>query len=144
MPTRAVDGIPNGEVAGVEPSDEFDEVQGVLEHLWMRQVDSLGFFHVLQVDSGNRISAVFWADARARAAYGSFDDAVALDTTYRRTRYMPPLMVFWGVNHHLQGVTFGCCLLMDENKTTHLWLLNTWLAVMDGDSCRHPDLLVTD
>ncbi|XP_062233899.1 protein FAR1-RELATED SEQUENCE 5-like [Phragmites australis] len=143
MPTGALDGTPNGGVAGAGPSGELGEVQGVLEHLRKRQAESPGFFYAMQVDGGNRVTGVFWADARARAAYGSFGDAVTLDTTYQKTRYMPPVAVFQGVNHHLQGVTLGCCLLMDETKASYLWLLDTWLAAMGGGR-RHPGLLVTD
>uniref|UniRef100_A0A0A9E1E9 Protein FAR1-RELATED SEQUENCE n=1 Tax=Arundo donax TaxID=35708 RepID=A0A0A9E1E9_ARUDO len=143
MPTGAVDGTSNGGVAGAALSSELDEVPVLLEHLRKRQAESPGFFYAMQVDGGNRVSCVFWADPRARAAYGSSGDAVTLDTTYRKARYMPPVAAFCGVNHHLQGVTLGCCLLLDETKATYLWLLDTWLAAVGGGR-RHPGLLVTD
>ncbi|XP_040381144.1 protein FAR1-RELATED SEQUENCE 5-like [Oryza brachyantha] len=146
-PTGAPAAVGNGaalfcnRLVRANPAGVRAEVQDVLDYLRKMQAESTGFFYAMQVDSGNCVTNVFWADAKARMAYKSFGDAVTFDTTYRKTKYMMPFAVFRGINHHLQGITFGCCLLMDETKGSYAWLFDTWLAAMGG---RQPDLLVTD
>ncbi|KAL5200647.1 hypothetical protein ABZP36_021850 [Zizania latifolia] len=145
-PAAVANGAPNGgaffnRVIRANPAGVRDEVQDVLDYLRKTQAESPGFFYAMQVDSSNCVTNVFWADAKSRMAYKSFGDAVTFDTTYRKTKYMMPFAAFRGINHHLQGITFGCCLVMDETKSSYTWLFDTWLAAMGG---RHPDLLVTD
>ncbi|XP_072966302.1 protein FAR1-RELATED SEQUENCE 5-like isoform X1 [Typha angustifolia] len=125
----------------VNPFGEGGEAQGLLEYLKKMQAENPAFFYAIQVDNNNCMTNVFWADAKARMAYQHFGDAVTFDTTYKKTKYMMPFAMFRGVNHHLQSVPFGCCLLMDETKGSYIWLFETWLTAMGG---RHPDLLVTD
>lgn len=146
-PAAVGNGAPNGgpsfcnRLVRANPAGVRAEVQDLLDYLRKMQAESPGFFYAMQVDSGNCVTNVFWADAKARMAYKSFGDAVTFDTTYRKTKYMMPFAVFRGINHHLQGIIFGCCLLMDETKSSYTWLFDTWLAAMGG---RQPDLLVTD
>ncbi|CAA6675163.1 unnamed protein product [Spirodela intermedia] len=118
--------------------------RGSSEHLGVPEEDAgrnPAFFYAIQVDNNNCMTNVFWADAKARLAYNYFGDSVTFDTTYKKTKYMMPFATFRGVNHHLQSVTFGCALLMDETKGSYIWLFETWLAAMGG---RHPVSLVTD
>jgi len=125
----------------VNPFGEGGEAQGLLEYLKRMQAENPAFFYAIQVDNNNCMTNVFWADARSRMAYQHFGDAVTFDTTYKKTKYMMPFATFRGVNHHLQSVTFGCALLMDETKGSYVWLFETWIAAMGG---RHPISLVTD
>ncbi|CAA6672087.1 unnamed protein product [Spirodela intermedia] len=125
----------------VNPFGEGGEAQSILEYLKRMQAENPAFFYAIQVDNNNCMTNVFWADAKARLAYNYFGDSVTFDTTYKKTKYMMPFATFRGVNHHLQSVTFGCALLMDETKGSYIWLFETWLAAMGG---RHPVSLVTD
>lgn len=125
----------------VNPFGEGGEAQGLLEYLKRMQAENPAFFYAIQVDNNNCMTNVFWADAKSRVAYRHFGDAVTFDTTYKKTKYMMPFATFRGVNHHLQSVTFGCALLMDETKGSYVWLFETWIAAMGG---RHPVSLVTD
>ncbi|KAJ6805579.1 protein FAR1-RELATED SEQUENCE 5-like [Iris pallida] len=125
----------------VNPFGEGGEAQDILEYLKRMQAENPAFFYAIQVDNNNCMTNVFWADARSRMAYQSFGDSVTFDTTYKKTKYMMPFATFRGVNHHLQLVTFGCALLMDETKGSYVWLFETWVAAMGG---RHPVSLLTD
>uniref|UniRef100_A0A1D1Y705 Protein FAR1-RELATED SEQUENCE n=1 Tax=Anthurium amnicola TaxID=1678845 RepID=A0A1D1Y705_9ARAE len=125
----------------VNPFGEGGEAQSLLEYLKRMQAENPAFFYAIQVDNNNCMTNVFWADAKARLAYNYFGDSVTFDTTYKKTKYMMPFATFRGVNHHLQSVTFGCTLLMDETKGSYVWLFETWLAAMGGHP---PASLVSD
>ncbi|XP_072950976.1 protein FAR1-RELATED SEQUENCE 5-like [Typha angustifolia] len=120
---------------------EGGDAQSLLDYFKKMQADSPAFFYAIQVDNNSCVTNAFWADAKARAAYRSFGDAVTFDTTYKKNKYMMPFVTFSGVNHHLQPVIFGCALLIDETEFSFIWLFETWLAAMGG---RPPCSLVTD
>ncbi|CAA6660248.1 unnamed protein product [Spirodela intermedia] len=118
------------------------EAFNLLEYLKRMQAKNPGFFYSLQVDEqSNLVTNVFWADARARAAYGYFGDAVAFDTTYRKSKQMMPFISFTGVNHHLQPLIFGCGIIFEESEPSFSWLLETFSVAMRG---RAPLSLVTE
>lgn len=120
---------------------EGGDAQGLLDYLKKMQANDPAFFHAIQVDKNSCLMNVFWADARAKAAYQHFGDAITFDTTYKKNKYMMPFVTFSGVNHHLQPVIFGCALLMEETEFSFVWLFETWLAAMGGKA---PCSLVTD
>ncbi|KAM1263217.1 hypothetical protein EV2_029019 [Malus domestica] len=66
------------------------------------QAENPGFFYAIQLDDENRMTNVFWVDARSRTAYNHFGDAVIFDTMYRPNHYQVPFTPFTGVNHHGQ------------------------------------------
>uniref|UniRef100_A0A7N0T2Q7 Protein FAR1-RELATED SEQUENCE n=1 Tax=Kalanchoe fedtschenkoi TaxID=63787 RepID=A0A7N0T2Q7_KALFE len=105
------------------------------------QAENPGFFYAIQVDEGNRITNVFWADARSRTAYNHFGDAVIFDTMYRPNQYQVSFAPFTGINHHGQMVLFGCALILDESEASFTWLFSTWLSAMNG---RPPVSFTTD
>eukprot|EP00262_Sarcandra_glabra_P016654 TRINITY_DN5490_c0_g1_i1.p1 TRINITY_DN5490_c0_g1~~TRINITY_DN5490_c0_g1_i1.p1 ORF type:complete len:893 (-),score=156.19 TRINITY_DN5490_c0_g1_i1:335-3013(-) len=117
------------------------EAQSVLDYFKRMQAENPAFFYAIQVDGDQRISNVFWSDARSRIAYNHFGDVVTLDTRYRTHRYRIPFAYFTGVNHHRQPVVFGCALLLDESEASFTWLFKTWLSAMFG---RHPTSIITD
>lgn len=120
---------------------EGGDTQGLLDYLKKMQANDPAFFHAIQVDKNGCVVNVFWADARARAAYRHFGDAVTFDTTYKKNKYMLPFVAFSGINHHLQPVIFGCALLMEETEFSFVWLFETWLTAMGG---KRPCSLITD
>ncbi|PIN04317.1 hypothetical protein CDL12_23150 [Handroanthus impetiginosus] len=92
-----------------------------------------GFFYAVEGDNeqgGN----VFWTDATSCANYSYFGDTVRVDTSYRTDRSKIPFVTFTGLNHHAQPVLFGCALLLNETENSFVWLLQTWLHAMSGNS----------
>ncbi|KAL6909538.1 hypothetical protein ACP4OV_001819 [Aristida adscensionis] len=105
------------------------------------QAKQPNFFYVMDFYLEGHLRSVLWADSRSRATYQYFSDAIWVDTTCLRNKYVVPLVLFLGVNHHGQLVLLGCGLLSDESTESFLWLFKSWLTCMKG---RHPIAIVTD
>ncbi|XP_020577929.1 protein FAR1-RELATED SEQUENCE 5-like [Phalaenopsis equestris] len=106
--------------------------QSLLEYFKRMQTDNPAFFYAIQVDQNNCLANVFWADARARMAYGYFGDAIVFDMTCKKNKRMVPFAAFSGINHHRQLIVFGCAFMTDENEASFIWLFETWLCLMSG------------
>ncbi|KAM1369500.1 hypothetical protein ACFX2I_039981 [Malus domestica] len=117
------------------------DAQNLLNYFKKMQAENPGFFYAIQLDDENRMTNVFWVDARSRTAYNHFGDAVIFDTMYRPNHYQVPFAPFTGVNHHGQKVLFGCALLLDESESNFTWLFRTWLSAMND---RPPVSITTD
>ncbi|TKY57066.1 FAR1-RELATED SEQUENCE 3 [Spatholobus suberectus] len=117
------------------------DAQNLLEYFKKMQAENPGFFYAIQLDENNHMSNVFWADARSRAAYSHFGDAVTLDTTYRINQYRVPFAPFTGVNHHGQMILFGCALLLDDSEASFVWLFKTFLTAVND---HYPVSITTD
>lgn len=117
------------------------DAQNLLNYFKKMQAENPGFYYAIQLDDDNRMTNVFWADARSRMAYNHFGDAVIFDTMYRPNQYQVPFAPFTGVNHHGQMVLFGCALLLDESEASFTWLFRTWLSAMND---RPPVSITTD
>ncbi|KAL4365201.1 hypothetical protein AHAS_Ahas07G0082400 [Arachis hypogaea] len=81
------------------------------------------------------------AGGYGRADYLLFGDVLAFDATYKRNKYMCPLVVFSGVNHHNQTIIFAVALIWDEEKDTYKWLLQQLKVAMNGKA---PISVITD
>lgn len=117
------------------------DAQNLLNYFKKMQAENPGFYYAIQLDDENRMTNVFWTDARSRTAYNYFGDAVIFDTMYRPNQYQVPFAPFTGVNHHGQMVLFGCALLLDESEYSFTWLFKTWLSAMND---RPPVSITTD
>ncbi|KAB2033469.1 hypothetical protein ES319_D04G020100v1 [Gossypium barbadense] len=117
------------------------DAQNLLNYFKKMQAENPGFYYAIQLDDDNRMTNVFWADARSRAAYNYFGDAVTFDTMYRPNQYQIPFAPFTGINHHGQMVLFGCALLLDESESSFTWLFRTWLSAMNDQP---PVSIITD
>lgn len=117
------------------------DAHNLLNYFKKMQAENPGFYYAIQLDDENRLTNVFWADARSRTAYNYFGDAVIFDTMYRPNQYQVPFAPFTGVNHHGQMVLFGCALLLDESESSFTWLFRTWLSAMND---RQPVSITTD
>ncbi|XWS57073.1 hypothetical protein CRYUN_Cryun09bG0140300 [Craigia yunnanensis] len=117
------------------------DAQNLLNYFKKMQAENPGFFYAIQLDDDNRMTNVFWADARSRTAYNYFGDAVIFDTMFRPKQYQIPFAPFTGINHHGQMVLFGCALLLDECESSFTWLFRTWLSAMND---RPPVSITTD
>jgi hypothetical protein len=100
----------------------------------MRTVND-NFYFEMDMDAECRLKNVFWADARSRASYVDFGDAVTFDTTYLTNKYKM-FTPFVRVNHHNQSILFGAALISSEDTTTFVWLFETWLKCMKGHAPR--------
>lgn len=105
------------------------------------QAKNANFFNVIDLDDEGSVRNVFWADARSRAMYEYYNDAITLDTSYVSSKHDMPLVTFLGVNHHGQSVLLGCGLLADETAETYTWLFKAWVACMSGNL---PKAIITD
>lgn len=107
------------------------DAHNLLTYFRKMQAENPGFYYAIQLDDENRLSNVFWADARSRTAYNHFGDAVTFDTMYRPNQFQVPFAPFTGVNNHGQMVLFGCALLLDESEASFAWVFRTWLSAMN-------------
>ncbi|XP_014756690.1 protein FAR1-RELATED SEQUENCE 5 isoform X4 [Brachypodium distachyon] len=107
-----------------------EDAQSLLEYLRKVQVEDPAFFYAVQLDKNEQTVNIFWADANARMAYYHFGDAVRFETAYRNSKEHIPIVIFSGVNHHVQPVVFGCALLVDESEKSFAWLFEKWLEAM--------------
>ncbi|XP_072992246.1 protein FAR1-RELATED SEQUENCE 9-like [Typha latifolia] len=117
-----------------------DDTQKLLGHFKRMNAENPTFSYAVQVDKNNCLTHAFWADAKARASYYYFGDAVTFDTSFKENRDLLPFLMFTGVNHHLQSVVFGYALLTDESEASFIWLFEKWIAAMGA---RHPTSLIT-
>ncbi|XP_061344026.1 protein FAR1-RELATED SEQUENCE 3-like [Gastrolobium bilobum] len=138
-PTRNIDSFTN--VRSSRKRTLGRDAQNLLNYFKQMQAENPGFYYAIQLDDENRMTNVFWADARSRSAYNYFGDAVIFDTMYRPNQYQVPFAPFTGVNHHGQMVLFGCALLVDESESSFTWLFRTWLTAMND---RPPVSITTD
>ncbi|XP_074299899.1 protein FAR-RED IMPAIRED RESPONSE 1-like [Silene latifolia] len=100
-------------------------------HYFMKSMkESDNFFFMLDLERDGRLRNVMWVDARSRAAYKDFCDAVGLDTTYLNNKYEMSFAPFIGINHHGQTILLGCALLSREDTESFRWLLRTWVDCM--------------
>jgi hypothetical protein len=95
----------------------------------------------MDVGSDCRLRNVLWVDARSRATYEFFSDAVTFDTTYLTNKYHMPFAPFVGVNHHGESVMLGCGLLSNKDTDTFVWLFKAWLSCMLNKA---PNAIITD
>lgn len=117
------------------------DAHSLLTYFRKMQAENPGFYYAIQLDDENRMTNVFWADARSRSAYSHFGDAVTFDTMYRPNQFQVPFAPFTGVNNHGQTVLFGCALLLDESEASFAWVFKTWLSAMNN---RPPVSITTD
>ncbi|KAH6830760.1 FAR1-related sequence 4 [Perilla frutescens var. hirtella] len=99
------------------------------------------FFYALDFNEEHRLRNVFWVDAKGVEDFTYFSDVVSLDVTYFTSKYRVPLVLFIGVNHHIQPTLLGCGLIADETLYTFIWLMQSWSLAMGG---RSPKVLLTD
>ncbi|GAB2283912.1 Anaphase-promoting complex subunit 10 [Dionaea muscipula] len=117
------------------------DAQTMLQYFIKQQKENHNFFWAIDVDEENRLTKVFWADARSREACKYFGDVVTFDTTYLVNRFDMPFAPFVGINHHGQSILLGCGLVTREDTDSFVWLFQSWLSCM---SDRPPNAIITD
>ncbi|XP_057953511.1 protein FAR1-RELATED SEQUENCE 4 [Malania oleifera] len=120
---------------------EAGDAQLLLELFMHMQEENPKFFYAVDLNEEHRLRNVFWVDAKGMDDYTNFGDVVSFDTTYFTNKYKIPLVLFIGVNHHIQPILLGCALIADETLYTFGWLMQTWRISM-GDQA--PRVILTD
>lgn len=115
--------------------------QVLLEFFSHMHEENPKFSYALDFNEEHRLRNVFWVDAKGVEDFTYFGDVVSLDITYFTSKYKVPLVLFTGVNHHIQPTLLGCGLIADETLYTFIWLMQSWSLAMGG---RSPKVLVTD
>uniref|UniRef100_A0A1J3IH65 Protein FAR1-RELATED SEQUENCE n=1 Tax=Noccaea caerulescens TaxID=107243 RepID=A0A1J3IH65_NOCCA len=118
-----------------------DDAQILLEFLTRMQEENPKFFYAVDFSEDHLLRNVFWVDAKGIEDYRSFSDVVSLETTYIVSKYKIPIVLFVGVNHHVQPVLLGCGLIADETVYTYVWLMQSWLLAIGGST---PKVMLTD
>ncbi|XP_021716388.1 protein FAR1-RELATED SEQUENCE 4-like isoform X2 [Chenopodium quinoa] len=111
---------------------EAGDSQMLLDLFMQMQEEDPKFFYAVDLNEENRLRNVFWVDTKGLTDYSYFSDVVSFDTTYVKNNYKIPLVLFVGVNHHIQPLLLGCALIADESVHTFLWLIQTWLMAVGG------------
>ncbi|XP_059665210.1 protein FAR1-RELATED SEQUENCE 4 isoform X2 [Cornus florida] len=120
---------------------EEGDAQVLLELFVHMQEENPKFFYAVDLNEEHRLRNVFWVDAKGMNDYTNFSDVVSFDTTYFMNKYKIPLVLFIGVNHHIQPTLLGCALIADETVYTFVWLMQTWCLSMGG---RAPRVILAD
>ncbi|CAA7042528.1 unnamed protein product [Microthlaspi erraticum] len=118
-----------------------DDAQILLEFLARMQEENPKFFYAVDFSEDHLLRNVFWVDAKGIEDYRSFSDVVSLETSYMVSKYKIPIVLFVGVNHHVQPLLLGCGLIADETVYTYVWLIQSWLLAMGGST---PKAMLTD
>ncbi|XP_074268153.1 protein FAR1-RELATED SEQUENCE 4-like [Silene latifolia] len=126
---------------GQSLSLEYGDAQQLLDLFMQMQEDDPRFFYAVDLNEEQRLRNVLWVDTKALTDYTYFGDVVSIDTTYFANKYKSPLLLFVGVNHHIQPTLLGCALIANDTVHTFLWVLQTWLIAMGG---RPPQVVLTD
>lgn len=120
--------------------DDEEDIKKLITWFYDMKAVNEEFYFDLEIDEGDKIKNIFWANASCRGAYEDFGDCITFDTTYKTNKHLMPLGVFVGVNHHLQSTIFGCALVRDESEDSFVWLFQTFLKCMNG---KQPTIILT-
>ncbi|RYQ89115.1 protein FAR-RED IMPAIRED RESPONSE 1-like [Arachis ipaensis] len=117
------------------------DASACLKLLQRMEVENPGMFVRHLADKEGRLVHLFWCDNCSQLDYEIFGDVLAFDATYRKNKYMCPLVVFSGVNHHNQTIVFAAALIANETEETYKWLLQQFL---EGMKDKAPVCVITD
>ncbi|RYR26757.1 hypothetical protein Ahy_B02g061060 isoform J [Arachis hypogaea] len=117
------------------------DAREALRYLKNQKAEDTNLYYEHIVNAKGVLRALFWCDGRSQLDYEVFGDVLAFDATYKKNKYLCPVVVFSGVNRHNQTVVFGSALVTDESKEVYVWLLHQLLAAMRGKA---PVSVITD
>ncbi|KAJ3678502.1 hypothetical protein LUZ60_002305 [Juncus effusus] len=117
------------------------EIGNLLSYFHEYTIENPSFYHTVQLSSKERISNVFWADAKMRVDYSQFSDVITFDTTFIKNKKFRPLVVFFGFNHFREIIIFGAALIYEQKYETFKWLFETFLRT---HNFKQPKTILTD
>ncbi|XP_058751298.1 protein FAR1-RELATED SEQUENCE 5-like [Vicia villosa] len=109
-----------------------EEIEKISHYFQTKQSKNPSFFYAFQLDAENRITNIFWADAKMIVDYSDFGDVVCFDTSYKFYNDSRPFAPFLGINNHRQMIIFGAALLYDESVESFKWLFHVFIEAMSG------------
>ncbi|XP_078182803.1 protein FAR1-RELATED SEQUENCE 5-like isoform X1 [Carex rostrata] len=113
----------------------------LLTFFYEKRLENPSFVHSEQLDGEERVTNIFWVDAKMCIDYEQFGDVVVFDTSNCMDLQLRPLCVFYGVNHFREIVIFGAGLLYDMRLESFKWLFETFLKT---HYYKEPKTLFTD
>ncbi|KAK9121031.1 hypothetical protein Syun_018648 [Stephania yunnanensis] len=119
---------------------EEGDAEAIRQYFMNQRKQNYNFFQSTDIDNQGCLRHVFWADARAKAAYQYYGDVISFDATSLVKKSNVPFVSFVGVNNHGESVVLGCGLLSDDTVDSYEWLFTAWLTCMAG---RPPHAIIT-
>jgi len=110
----------------------YGEAASLLKYFQEQINKNPAFHYAVQLDNEEKITNIFWADARMIVDYVYFGDMMTFDTTFGTNIELRPLAVFTGFNHHRGVVIFGAALIYDETVESFKWLFGSFLDAHAG------------
>ncbi|XP_006582641.1 protein FAR1-RELATED SEQUENCE 5 [Glycine max] len=117
------------------------DARGALKYLYDLCKKEPMMYVSCTADEESRLQRLFWSDTESQLLYQVFGDVLAFDATYKKNKYLCPVVVFSGVNHHNQTIVFVAAIVTDETEETYVWLLEQLLVAMKGKA---PCSIITD
>jgi len=114
----------------------YGEAASLLKYFQEQINKNPAFHYAVQLDNEEKITNIFWADARMIADYFYFGNLMIFDTTFGTNKELRLLAVFTGFNHHRGVVIFGAALLYDETVESFKWLFGSFLDAHAGKKTR--------
>ncbi|XP_015627310.1 protein FAR1-RELATED SEQUENCE 5 isoform X1 [Oryza sativa Japonica Group] len=94
------------------------------------------FYHAVQLDAEDKVTNIFWADAKMVIDFGQFGDVVSFDIVPRNNMNLRPFASFVGFNNYGETVLLGMALMYDDSLESFQWLFETFLHAMSGQAPR--------
>ncbi|KAG8070950.1 hypothetical protein GUJ93_ZPchr0006g40630 [Zizania palustris] len=94
------------------------------------------FYHAVQLDAEDKVTNIFWADAKMIIDLSQFGDVVSFDIVPRNNMSLRPFASFVGFNNYGETVFLGMALMYDDSLESFQWLFQTFLHAMPGQAPR--------
>jgi hypothetical protein len=120
---------------------EYGQAGSMLKYFQDKIVKNPSFQYALQMDCDEKITNIFWTDAKMIVDYAHFGDVITFDTTFGTNKEYKPFGVFVGFNHFRETAVFGAALMYDEIFQSFKWLFETFLKAHHG---KQPQTVFTD
>lgn len=117
------------------------EIGNLLRYFDDQTLENPSLYHTELSDSKEKISTIFWADAKMRIDYAQFGDVVTFDISCVKNKKLRPLAIFFGFNHFKDIVVFGAALLYNQSAENYKWLFETFLKTHNS---KQPKTIFTD
>jgi zinc finger SWIM domain-containing protein 3 len=106
---------------------EKGDVASLMQYFHDKQLENKSFYYTFQVNNEEKITNIFWDDAKGIIDYSHFGDVVCFDTTYKINNYGRHVAPLLGINHHKQTIIFAVAILYDEISELFEWLFECFL-----------------
>jgi len=105
------------------------------------QLSAEGFICQTQIDTNNRLTAIFFAHPDSVAYLQSNPDVLLLDCTYKTNKHDMPLLDMVGVDSCQRSFCIAFAFLSGESEEDYLWALEHLRSLYQ---CGLPSVVLTD